>query len=283
MNVGLAGVLPAAVREEDDIAEQPLVEYLWSDLKARRNALSLWPEDLAPLLGLDATRYRSYETGGRQRPGPGLVNELIAMEAFVADETDRLIQSAPAEGAVVLQAVLDQDMFTAAYPEARTQRHQNPYPVTLQYLAVGRAAAELSRRDRDVEIYRGEQHFDLTAGRLAVGLGKTETAYLLGLNKKTYYTAERGTQPPRAATLDELQNLDDFIDDTAGRFEVSAEGEVSVIWVIDDQAEFGRIYPEARFQRSDTPYPVRMLWVAAGRRAGALEAAGRAVRIAVID
>jgi hypothetical protein len=283
MSVGLAGVLPAAVREEDDIVEQPFVEYLWSDLKARRNALSLWPEDLAPLLGFDLTRYRTYETGGRDHPGAGLVGELIAMEAFVAGEADRLIEGAPAEGTVVLHAVVDQETFTTRYPQARTRRGENPFPVTLQYVAVGRAAAELSRRDRDVEVYRGERHFDLTAARLAVGLGKTETAHLLGLNVKSYYGAERGTKLPSEATLGELQDLDDFIVDTAGRFEVSVEDGVSVIWILDDQAEFEKIYPEARFQRSDTPYPVRMLHAAAGRRAGALEAAGQQVRIAVID
>ena len=38
MSVGLAGTLPAAMYDqEDDIDEAP---YLWSDLLARRNALS---------------------------------------------------------------------------------------------------------------------------------------------------------------------------------------------------------------------------------------------------
>ncbi len=285
MSVGLAGVLPAAVREEGDIVEQPSYEYLWSDLKARRNALSLWPEDLAPLYELDLTRYRTYESGARDLlgPGRGLVDELIAMEAFVAGEADRLIDEAPAEGTVVLNAVIDQEAFSIRFPDAHHRRNQNSYPMTLQHVAVGRAAAELSRRDRDVEVYRGERHFDLTAGRLAVGLGKTETAHLLGLNVKSYFKAERGADPPRRATLDELQDLDDFIVDTAGRFEVRDEDGVSVIWILDDQAEFEKIYPEARFQRSDTPYPVRMLHVAAGRRAGALAAAGHPVRIAAID
>ena len=61
MSVGLAGVLPAAVRDqEDDIDEQP---YLWSDLLARRNALSLQVEDLVPVLRVDLRKYRSRETG----------------------------------------------------------------------------------------------------------------------------------------------------------------------------------------------------------------------------
>lgn len=67
----------------------PFIEYWWPDLKGRRNALSLWPEDFAPLLGMDLARYRSYESGGR-RLGPSLVGELIAMEAFVADETSQV-------------------------------------------------------------------------------------------------------------------------------------------------------------------------------------------------
>ncbi|UQX13403.1 hypothetical protein [Candidatus Mycobacterium methanotrophicum] len=283
MSVGSAEVLPAVFGEEDTIDEQPLAEYLWSDLKIRRAALSLWPEDLAPLLGMDETRYRAYETGGRTMIGRGLINEIVAMEAFVVGEVALLIDGAPAEGTVVLQAVVDQQDFVARYPHARTVQHRKPYPVSLQYVAVGRAAAVLSRRDREVEVYRGERHFDLTAGRLAVGLGKTETAYLLGLNKKSYYAAERGTEPPRYTTMDELQALDDFINDTAVRFEVTAGDGVSTIWVTDDQAEFEKTYPEARFERSNTPYPVRALHVAAARRIHALDAAGQPARIAVDD
>lgn len=286
MTVGLAGVLPAAVREEDDIVEQPSYEYLWSDLKARRNALGLWPEDLAPLFGFDLTRYRSYESGGRDlmRDNRGLVDELITMEAFVGEEADRLIDGAPTEGTVVLQAVADQETFNIRYPDARnTRRRQNAYPMTLHYVAVGRAAAELRRQGRDVEVYRGERHFELAAARSAVGLGKTETAHLLDLNVKSYFKTERGTDPPRHTTLNELQDLDNLIVDTAVRFEVSVDDGVGVICVEDNQAEFEKIYPEARFQRSGTPYPVRMQWVAAGRRAGMLAAAGRPVRIAVLD
>lgn len=285
MTVGLAGVLPA-VREEDDIVEQPSYEYLWSDLKARRNALGLWPEDLAPLFGFDLTRYRTYESGGRDlmRDNRGLVDELITMEAFVGEEADRLIEGAPTEGTVVLQAVADQETFNIRYPDARnTRRRQNAYPVTLHYVAVGRAAAELRRRGRAVEVYRGERHFDLAAARSAVGLGKTEMAHLLGLNVKSYFKTERGADPPRQVTLNELQGLDDFIVDTAGGFEVSVDNGVGVITVVQEQVEFEKLYPEARFQRSGTPYPVRAQWVAAGRRAGTLAAAGQPVRIGVLD
>ena len=60
-------------------------------------------------------------------------------------------------------------------------------------------------------------------------------------------------------------------------------GGVSLIWVLDDQDEFEKTYPEARFERSGTPYPVRMLQVAAARRVHALDAAGQPARIAVDD
>lgn len=262
------------------------MSYLWSDLKARRNALGLWPEDLAPLFGFDLTRYRTYESGGRDlmRDNRGLVDELITMEAFVGEEADRLIEGAPTEGTVVLQAVADQETFNIRYPDARnTRRSQNAYPVTLHYVAVGRAAAELRRRGRAVEVYRGERHFDLAAARSAVGLGKTEMAHLLGLNVKSYFKTERGADPPRQVTLNELQGLDDFIVDTAGGFEVSVDNGVGVITVVQEQVSFEKLYPEARFQRSGTPYPVRAQWVAAGRRAGTLAAAGQPVRIGVLD
>jgi hypothetical protein len=285
MNVALAGVLPAAFYQEDDIAEQPLSEYLWSDLAARRQALNLSIDDVAALLRMDLTRYRSHESGARDLRGAaqGLVDELAAMEAFVAGETALLIDGAPAEGTVELHAIADQDTFNLRYPDAHTRRDQTPYPVSLQHVAVGRAAAELSRRGQAVEVYRGERRFDLGAARLATGLGKNETAHLLGLNVKSYYAAERGARPQGEATLGDLLDLDDFINETAGRFEITTQGGVSTIWVTDDQAQFEKAYPEARFQRSGTPYPVRMLWVAAGRRAGALQAAGTPVRIGAID
>ncbi|MFV8227367.1 hypothetical protein [Mycolicibacterium fortuitum] len=286
MNVALAGVLPAAFYKEDDIADQPQSEYLWSDLAARRQALNLSIDDVAGLLRMDLTRYRSHESGARDLRGAaaGLVDELAAMEAFVAVEAALLIDGAPAEGTVELHALADQDTFTLRYPDAHTSRDQTPYPVSLQHVAVGRAAAELSRRGHVVEVYRGERRFDLGAARLATGLGKNETAHLLGLNVKSYYAAERGARPQGEATLGDLLDLDDFITDTAGRFEITTDDDgVSTIWVTDDQAQFEKAYPEARFQRSGTPYPVRALWVAAGRRAGALAATGTPVRIGAID
>lgn len=282
MSGGLA-VLPIAVREEDDI-EQPFVEYLWPDLKGRRNALSLWPEELAELYEMDRTRYRTVEAGARDLLGPArnLVDELVAMEAFVTRETERLTEDVPADGTVVLNAVVDQETFTAGYPDARTLLLQKPYPVTLQYVAVGRVAAELRRLGRNVEVFRGERRFDLAAARSAVGLGKTETAYLLGINPKSYNATER-TRGVREASLNDLQAIDDFITAAASRLEVTEKSGVSVVWLRASQESFEKTYPNARVQRSGTPYPVRMLWVAAGRRASRLAAAGHAVRIAVIN
>ena len=278
MSVGLAGVLPAAVRDqEDDIDEQP---YLWSDLLARRNALSLQVEDLVPVLRVDLRKYRSRETGALE-VGPDLVDELIAMEEFVAGEADKLLAAAPAAGTVVLQAVVDQGEFETAYPDARTVRDLVPYPMSLQHVAVGRVAAELSRRGRDVEVHRGDRRGDLTVRRLAAGLLKDETARLLGLDEKKYAKFERSTTAPPAGLVTELQAIDDFITTSAGQLDVTEVAGVSVVVMIDDQAEFERVYPQARTQRDGVVYPRRVHRVAAARRAHSLEAAGASVRIAV--
>jgi hypothetical protein len=278
MSVGLAGVLPAAVRDqEDDIDEQP---YLWSDLLARRNALSLQVEDLVPVLRVDLRKYRSRETGALE-VGPDLVDELIAMEEFVAGEADKLLAAAPASGTVVLQAVVDQGEFETAYPDARTVRDLVPYPMSLQHVAVGRVAAELSRRGRDVEVHRGDRRGDLTVRRLAAGLLKDETARLLGLDEKKYAKFERSTTAPPAGLVTELQAIEDFITTSAGQLDVTEVAGVSVVVMIDDQAEFERAYPQARTQRDGVVYPRRVHRVAAARRAHTLEAAGASVRIAV--
>lgn len=271
-------MLPAAVRDqEDDIDEQP---YLWSDLLARRNALSLQVEDLVPVLRVDLRKYRSRETGALE-VGPDLVDELIAMEEFVAGEADKLLAAAPASGTVVLQAVVDQGEFETAYPDARTVRDLVPYPMSLQHVAVGRVAAELSRRGRDVEVHRGDRRGDLTVRRLAAGLLKDETARLLGLDEKKYAKFERSTTAPPAGLVTELQAIEDFITTSAGQLDVTEVADVSVVVMIDDQAEFERVYPQARTKRDGVVYPRRVHRVAAARRAHSLEAAGASVRIAV--
>ncbi len=280
MTVGLAGVLPAAVYiREDDIDEQP---YLWSDLVARRNALSLRVEDLVPVLRVDLRKYRSRETGALE-VGPELVDELIAMEEFVAGEVARLLASAPAASTVELHAVVDQASFEDAHTDARTVRDLVPYPLSLQHVAVGRVAAQLTRQGRDVEVYRGEQRGDLTVRRLAAGLLKEETARLLGIDAKKYAKFERSTAAPPAGLMAELQAIDDFIDASAGQLDVTEVGGVSVVVMIDDQAAFEHAYPQARTKRDGWFFPRRVHRVAAARRAHALESTGRSVRIAVAD
>jgi hypothetical protein len=280
MSAGLAGVLPAAVRDQEgDIDELP---YLWSDLLARRNALALRREDLVPVLKVDEWKYSAREEGALQ-VGPYLVEELIAMEEFVVDMAAAVIAAAPSAGTVVLQAVVDQAEFGAAYPDARTLRDDVGYPVVLQHVAVGRAAGELSRQDRDVEVHRGGRRADLIVRRLAAGLLKNETAALLGVEKKHYYTAERGAKAPPAGLLAELQAVDDFIAATAGQLNVAEVDGVSVVFMLDDQREFERAYPLARTLRDGVPYPIRVHRVAAARRAQNLEAAGQQARIAVAD
>lgn len=280
MSVGLVGALSAGAHDwEDDIDEPP---YLWSDLLARRNALSLRVEDLVPVLRVDLRKYRSRETGALE-VGPDLVDELIAMEEFVAAETEALLASAPATGTVVLQAVVDQGEFEHTYPDARTVRDLVPYPMSLQHVAVGRAAAELSRRERNVEVHRGDRRADLTARRLAAGLLKEETARLLGIDDKRYAKFERSAAAPPAGLVAELQAIDDFIAASAEQLNVADVDGVSVVLMIDDQQAFERAYPQARTKRDGTVYPRRVHRVAAARRAHELEAAGQSARIAVAE
>lgn len=278
MSVALAELLPPGDLE-DIINEQP---YLWSDLLARRNALGLQVEDLVPVLRVDVRKYRSRETGALD-VGPELVDELIAMEEFVAGEADRLVVTAPAAGTVILRAAVDQAGFENAYPGARTKRDLVPYPMSLQHVAVGRAAAALSRQGRDVEVHRGDRRADLTVRRLAAGLLKDETARLLGIEGKKYAKFERSAGAPPAGLVAELQAIDDFIDTSAASLEVTDVDGVKVVLMIDDQAAFARAYPQARTLRDGTGYPRRVHRVAAARRARMLEAAGGSTRIAVAD
>jgi transcriptional regulator with XRE-family HTH domain len=270
--------LPVAVGDqEDDIDQQP---YLWSDLLARRNALALRREDLIPVLRVEEQKYRARETGALS-VGPYLVEELIAMEEFVADVAATMLAAAPSAGTAVLQAVIDQDEFAVAYPQARTLRDSVVYPLALQHVAVGRAAGELSRRGLDVEVHRAGRRADLTVRRLAAGLEKNETAALLGVEKKHYYTWERG-KPPSAGLLTELQAVDDFITTNAAQLDVTEVDEVIMVLMLDDQRQFEQAYPLARTMRDGVPYPIRVHRVAAALRAHQLDAAGRPARIAVI-
>lgn len=276
MSVAVAELMPA-LDMEDIINEQP---YRWSDLLARRDALGLQVEELVPVLRVDLQKYRSRETGALD-VGPWVVDELIAMEEFVAGEAERLMTAAPPAGTVVLHAALDQAGFEEAHPGARTERDFVPYPLTLQHVAVGRAAAALSRQGRDVEVHRGERRADLSARRLATGLRKAETSRLLGIDEKKYAKFERSAGPPPAGLLAELQAVDDFINTNAGALKVTEVDGVSFVWMIDDQTEFTRAYPQARTLRDGTEYPRRVHRVAAARRAQAIEAVGGTARITV--
>lgn len=274
---------PTNSPDDVDREDLPYVEYLWSDLKARRAALNLRQEDLAAVFGMTLQRYRTYESGGRSETAPaGLISELMAMEAFVAGQAHTMVEQAHPEGTVVLHAVVDDLEFGASYPDACTRRDRVQYPITLQHVAVGRAAAELTRRDRDVVVLRGERRFDMAAARLACGLGKNEAAYLLDLNEKTYYRAERGTRDPLEKSMVELQEIDDFIDMVAGELDISTDNAGAMtISIYDGQAAFEKAYPQAVVERSGNPYPVNVLWVAAGRCAGQLAATGQPARVVV--
>jgi transcriptional regulator with XRE-family HTH domain len=275
MGVAGAELMPAAGQER--VIDDP--PYLWSDLLARRNALALRREDLAPILRVDESKYRARETGTLP-VGPYLVEELLAMEDFVARQASAVVAAAASAGTVVLNAITDQDEFNLVYPDARTLRDDVPYPLILQRVAVGRAAAELTRRRRDVEVYTGDRRADLTVRRLAAGLEKNETADLLGVEKKHYYTWERGAKTPSPGLLAELQAIDDFITASAAKLDITDVDGVSTILMIDDQSEFELTYPKARTLRDGAPYPLRVHRVAAARRAGKFDAAGEQSRIA---
>lgn len=275
MTIALADLASADVRSrENDIDEPP---YLWSDLLARRNALGLQTEELAPVLDVDHHSYREREKGALS-VGRYVLGELIRMERFVAKvEADLIGESG--EGAVVLEAVVDQPTFEAAYPGARTLRDRNPFPMALHHVAVGRAASELARQGRDVEVYWDGRRADLKVRRLAAGLLKDETARLLGIVSRKYARFESSAEAPPAGLLAELQAIDDFIVDSATALEVVDENGIQLITMIDDPAEFVRTYPQARTHRDETVYPLRVHRVAVGRRAAAIETAGASVRI----
>jgi len=202
------------------------------------------------------------------------------MEQFVAEQTVKLLAEAPAAGTVSLQALAEQDEFSAAYPDARTLLGEVAYPLTLQYVAVGRAAGELSRRGRDVEVHRGSRRADLAVRRLATGLlRKNQAAIMLRVEEKSYYNMERGAKPATARLLAELQAVDDFITTTVGQLEVTEVDGVGVVHMLDDQERFEKAYPQARTVRDGVAYPVRVHRVAAARRAHQLEAAGQPARI----
>lgn len=273
-------LLPDAVGMRHDRGVAP---YLWSDLIARRNALGLQLDDVAELLGVDWDRYVRRENGNKKINAPSLVNELTEMEAFVTEATDAMIASAQdSDGEqIVLQAFTDQAAFSNSYPEERTLGSRNPYPVLLHDVAVGRAAAALTRVGHDVAVLRGERRADLAVRRLAVGLTKNEAGPFLGIREKKYYPIENGAKPPAAGLIAEFQAVDDFIARLVDETDVAvAEVDgVTVVAMFDDEADFIEQYPNAQTLRDGRQYPLRVCQVAAGRLAGSLDAAGEEVRI----
>lgn len=273
-------------------------EYLWSDLLARRLALGLQVEESARAMKVSYEDYDEVEDGEKP-PDPQMVESITAMERFVAQETDLAVAAAEGTGdkAVQFIALADQDAFNQMYPHARTP-WGTPYPFTLQHVAIGRAAGELSRRGIDLEVYggqHGDRRVDLAVRRQAVGLLKTMAGELLGIPHKRYYKWEAGIKwaPGRAGDpagssvpaglIAEMQALDDFIVITAAELPVETVDGVSVVYMLDDRADFEQLYPEARTLRDRIPYPLRIHRVAAARRASSLASAGHDVRIAVED
>ncbi|TEA09067.1 hypothetical protein [Mycobacteroides salmoniphilum] len=264
-------------------------DYLWSDLRSYRNALSLQFEELAALLGIDETNQWEREAGQR-RPGLYVMVELLLMEQFVENLTRAEIAAVIADapdpeavvgGTVVLEAFEGQDEFQAAYPHAVTRRDGNAYPVSFQQVAVGRAAAELSRRGYQVEVYRTDgRRADLRVRRLAAGLLKRETAELLGSNAKKYDMVERGKSAAPAGMIAELQAVDDFIDQAAVGLPVTSVDDADIVLMTNEPGEFHRAFPQARTRRDGRPYPTRILAIAAVRRARSMMAdSGRPIRI----
>lgn len=272
----MSAILTPRRHREADIDS---LSHLHSDLIARRTALGLRDEELAAVLNVDLSKYRGRESGALP-VGPHLVEELRLMEAFVTAEATLMVEQAPTSGTVVLQTVTDQDTFASVYPRARTRRDGVSYPLAVQHVAAGRAAAELTRLGREVEIHRGTVRADLVARRLAAGLlDRHIPARMFGVNKKSYYSAEDGKKYPGGSVIAEYQAIDDFIVDTAARLEVVSGSAATVVVTMVDQQRFELAYPQARTRRTQSPYPVCVHHVAAARRAGLLDATGQSVRI----
>lgn len=237
--------------------------YLWSDLVARRSSLGLTREEVASTLGVDLSRYRSRETGA-QAVGHHLMDELIAMEAFVASITQAHITTGREAPRITVSA--DQAAFEGRYPRARTGWKDTPYPVTLEYTAAGRAAAALRREGIATDIHRAGRAADVLCRRLATGLVRPNAVELMRISKKHYQEIERGTRHNPRAVVEELQNLDDFLTTAAEALEPLSPGPPVVLPLIDDQQEFEARYPEAHLA-DGAPWPSRVSRVIALRAA----------------
>lgn len=264
--------------------------YTWADLAVRRVGLGISTELYASTLRISNDAYVLSERGDAP-VNPRDVAHMIAMELFVAGEAARLVAAADIDDdeAIELSACVDQDAFNAAFPNARF--HVNAaFPFTLQHVAAGRAAAELTRRGRDVHVYRGDANVGLLVRRLAVGLMKQQAAELLGLAPQKYARWEIGTVrkfgekaagAPVGLTR-EMQAIDDYITATAAALPVIPDEGITAVFMLDDPEDIAATYPGGHTHRGAIPYPRRVHRAAVARRAGELAAAGQRVRI-VID
>ncbi|MUM03481.1 hypothetical protein B5P44_01580 [Mycobacterium sp. CBMA 213] len=264
-------------------------KYTWADLSVRRIGLGISTEVYASTLRISNDGYVLSECGDAP-VNPRDVAHMIAMELFVAEETARLVAAADFDDdeTIELSVCVDQDAFNAEFPNARF--HVNAaFPFTLQHVAAGRAAAELTRRGRDVHVYRGDVNVDLLVRRLAVGLMKQQAAELLGLAPQKYVRWEIGTVRKfgeKAAgapvgLIREMQAIDDYITATAKALPAIPDDGITAVFMLDDPEDITATYPGGHTKRGAEPYPRRVHRVAVARRAGALEAAGHRVRIVV--
>lgn len=259
--------------------------YRWSDLRAHRSALGLRREEIVALLGINGHKYWERETGSRP-VGADLMPAVLGMERFIQRITLQEIAAIEADppargGTVVLEVFGDQAEFDRSYPDAQAEFGGVRYPLLFQQVAIGRASAELTRRGYVVEVYRGDLRVDLAVRRLAAGLLKGETIALLGVDRKRYYRWEAGTNPPPAGLIAELQAVDDFIDEAAADLRVETVGGLSVVMTVEDDEVFKQMYPRACTTRGGNRYPLRVLRLAAVRRASAIRSSGGDARIVV--
>lgn len=251
--------------------------YSGADLVAMRATVGLTLHEMTSVLDVDLENYKAREADTKdvQRH---VIAELIAMSAFVADLAAQTAADVPSDGVVLLNAMVDQDTFDAAYPQARTHRDEMSYPVSLQHNAIGRVAGELQRQGRDVEVRRGDRRADLLVRRRAVGLGRKEAARLFGLNEKTYLEGEQGKKP-LSRVLGELQAVDDFIATDSANLRVVDAGRLTAV-VMGNPDRLAQSPPDGAYTvRDHQPFPFGVHAAAAGRRAQELRDGGHDVRV----
>lgn len=114
-----------------------------ADLLARRLAAGMGKTATAAVLGIDKKHYYSRWEGGKA-PAAGIVAELQAIDDFITAVTSELEVHRNAAGITMLKMLDDQQEFEKQYPQARTIRDNNPYPVVVHHVAVGRRTRQLT-------------------------------------------------------------------------------------------------------------------------------------------